>query len=197
MTKKRVAFFASGSGSNLQALLDAMAAPDFPAEPVLVVSDKEAAFALERARKAGVRAEFVDPKLFSSREDYDRRLVELLRGERADLLCLAGYMRILSPVLVSAFKGRILNIHPALLPKFGGEGMFGKRVHLAVLAAGETESGASVHFVDEGVDSGEVILQASVPVLPGDSPEILAKRVLEIEHQIYPLALRKVCGMLK
>ncbi|MES2201205.1 MAG: phosphoribosylglycinamide formyltransferase [candidate division FCPU426 bacterium] len=191
--KKRVAFLASGGGSNLQALLNAMREKDFPALPVLLVSNKKEAFALERGRNAGLRCEFVDPKLYPSREDYDAQVLALLRDCRIDLVCLAGYMRILSPLLVRAYAGRILNIHPALLPKFGGEGMFGHHVHQAVLDAKETESGASVHFVDEGVDSGVVVAQARVPVLKGDSVETLAKRVLEAEHLLYPQALRKVC----
>jgi phosphoribosylglycinamide formyltransferase-1 len=196
MVKKRVAIFASGSGSNLQALLDAMQAPDFPAEAVLVVSNKEASFALERGRRAGVSSIFVDPKSFDSKEAYDLRLVELLAKAKIDLLCLAGYMRILTPVLVKAYADRILNIHPALLPKFGGPGMYGHHVHEAVIKAGEAESGASVHFVTEGVDEGAVILQERIRVLPGETPESLVKRVLEIEHKIYPQALRKVCESL-
>jgi phosphoribosylglycinamide formyltransferase-1 len=194
--KKRVAIFASGSGSNLQALLDAMKAPDFPAEAVLVVSNKEASYALERGRRAGVTSVFVDPKSFGAREAYDLRLVELLAKAKVDLLCLAGYMRILTPVLVRAYAGRILNIHPALLPKFGGPGMYGHHVHEAVIKAGETKSGASVHFVTEGVDEGAVLLQEGLALLPGETPESLAKRVLEIEHKIYPQALRKVCESL-
>lgn len=196
MNKKRVAIFASGSGSNLQALLDAMQAPDFPAKAVLILSNKEQSLALERGRKAGVRAVFVDPKASANREAYDLHLVELLREVETEIICLAGYMRILTPVLVNAYAGRILNIHPALLPKFGGPGMYGHHVHEAVIQAGEIESGATVHYVTEGVDEGEVILQASLPVLSGDSADTLAKRILEMEHQIYPQALRKVCESL-
>jgi phosphoribosylglycinamide formyltransferase-1 len=196
MTKKRVAIFASGSGSNMQALLDAMREPDFPAEPVLVFSNRATAFALERGRSAGLHSVFLNPAAYDSNEGYDKRVLELLNEAKADLICLAGYLRILTPVLVKAYPGRILNVHPSLLPKFGGAGMYGRRVHQAVLAAGESESGASVHFVDEGVDSGAVILQAKVPVLAGDSPEDLSKRVLEQEHRIYPQALRKVCETL-
>ena len=196
MPKKRVAIFASGSGSNLQALLDAMKEPGFPAEPVLVFSNKARAFALERGRMAGIRTIFINPAAYDSREEYDLRLVELLREVGADIVCLAGYMRILTPVLVRAYKGRILNIHPALLPKYGGEGMYGHHVHEAVLKAGEKESGASVHFVDEGVDSGAVLLQASVPVASADTAETLGERVLEQEHKIYPQALRKLCETL-
>lgn len=191
--KKRVAFLASGNGSNLQALLDAMQAPDFPAEPVLVLSDKAQARALERARLAGVRAEHLDPKANSGREAFDTALVALLKASAPDLICLAGYMRILTPVFFAAFGGRVLNIHPALLPAFGGPGMYGHHVHEAVIKAGARESGATVHWVTQEVDAGPIILQARVPVLPGDTPETLAARVLEQEHQLYPEALRLAC----
>jgi phosphoribosylglycinamide formyltransferase-1 len=193
MTKKRVAILASGSGSNLQVLLDAMAAPDYPAEPVLVFSNKAGALALERGRARGVRSVFVNPAAYDSKDGYDARLLELLKEVGAELICLAGYMRILTPRLVQAFHGRILNIHPSLLPKFGGPGMYGQRVHEAVLAAGEKVSGATVHIVDEGVDSGTILLQGQVEVRPGDDVKSLAARVLEQEHRIYPQALRKVC----
>jgi phosphoribosylglycinamide formyltransferase-1 len=190
--KKRVAIFASGGGSNAQALLDGMAEPGFPAVAVLVFSNKAAALALERAKKAGIEAVYLDPKAYSSREDYDRAIVEILQAARIDIICFAGYMRIVTPVLIKAFEGRILNVHPALLPKFGGPGMYGHHVHEAVLAAGEKESGASVHLVTEGVDEGEILLQSRVPVLTGDSLESLGKRVLEQEHRIYPQALRRL-----
>jgi len=192
--RKRAAFLASGGGSNLQALLDAMQAPDFPAEPVLVFSDKPAARALERARFAGVRAEHLDPKAFATREGFDMALVALLEPCRPDLICLAGYMRILTPAFFNAFMGRIINIHPALLPAFGGPGMYGHRVHEAVIRAGAKESGATVHWVVPEVDAGPIILQARVPVLAGDTPESLAARVLEQEHQLYPEAVRMVCS---
>jgi phosphoribosylglycinamide formyltransferase-1 len=191
--KKRVAFLASGGGSNLQALLDAMQAPDFPAEPVLVFSDKSGARALERARLAGVRAEHLDPKAYSTREGFDMALVALLEPFQPDLICLAGYMRILTPAFFNAFMGRIINIHPALLPAFGGPGMYGHHVHEAVLKAGARESGATVHWVVPEVDAGPIILQARVPVLPGDTPETLAARVLEQEHKLYPEAVKGLC----
>jgi phosphoribosylglycinamide formyltransferase-1 len=120
--------------------------------------------------------------------------LELLAEAKPDYVCLAGYLRILTPAFVRAYAGRILNIHPALLPKFGGPGMHGHHVHEAVLAAGEKESGATVHFVDEGVDSGAIVLQQKVPVLAGDTADQLAARVLEAEHQLYGRALRKICG---
>jgi phosphoribosylglycinamide formyltransferase-1 len=192
MKKKRVAIFASGGGSNAQALLDAMREPGFPAEAALVFSNKEDAYALERGKLAQVMTLYLDPKGYATREDFDQALVHVLGELKVDLVCFAGYMRIVTPVLVRAFSGRILNVHPALLPKFGGAGMYGHHVHEAVLKAKEAESGATVHLVSEGVDEGEILLQAKVPVLPGDSVESLAKRVLEQEHRIYPQALRLV-----
>jgi phosphoribosylglycinamide formyltransferase-1 len=193
MEKKRVAVFASGGGSNLQALLDAAAAPDYPARIVLVFSDKEGARALARGIAAGAAVAHLDPKAFPDRGAFDEAAGELVEGAGADLICLAGYMRILTPAFVRRFAGRIMNIHPALLPRFGGPGMYGHHVHEAVLAAGVAESGATVHWVDEGVDTGRIILQARVPVLPGDTPETLAARVLEQEHRVYPEALARVC----
>lgn len=194
--KKRIAIFGSGGGSNAQSLLDAMKDPAYPAEAVLIFSNKADAFILERGKKAGVMTVHLDPKGYASREDFDQALVNLLRELKVDLVCFAGYMRIVTSVLVKAFAGRILNVHPALLPKFGGAGMYGQHVHAAVLKAGEAESGASVHRVTEGVDEGEVVLQARVPVLAGDTVESLAKRVLEQEHLIYPQALRIVAEKL-
>jgi phosphoribosylglycinamide formyltransferase 1 len=190
--KQRVAIFASGGGSNAQALMDAMRAPEFPAEAVLLFSDKETAHALERAKEAGVMTLYLDPKGYDSRQDFDRALVTILGELKVDIICFAGYMRIVSPVLIKAFAGRILNVHPSLLPKFGGEGMYGMHVHKAVIQAGVSESGATVHMVTEAVDEGEIVLQAKVVVGPGDTPESLAKRVLEQEHLIYPQALRLI-----
>ncbi len=187
--KKRVAILASGGGSNAQVLLDAMKNPGFPAEAVLVLSNRASAGVLERGQAAGVRSIFLNPAPFPKREDFDAEVLRLLREVRADIVCLAGYMRILTPGLVQAFAGRMLNVHPALLPKFGGPGMYGHHVHEAVLKAGEKESGASVHLVTEGVDEGQVLMQARCPVLPGDTADSLAVRVLEQEHKIYPQAL--------
>lgn len=194
MIRKRVAFLASGGGSNAEAILMAMRQPDYPAEAVLLFSNRPGAGALEKAARHGVPIEVRDHQAYPSREAFDAELLGLLRAHRPDYVCLAGYLRILGPALVRAYAGRILNIHPALLPKFGGPGMHGHHVHEAVLAAGEAESGATVHWVDEGVDSGAIILQRRVPVLPGDTAQTLAARVLVAEHQVYPEALRMVCG---
>lgn len=191
--KKRIALLASGGGSNAEALLKAMQDPAFPAEAVLVFSNRPGAGVLEKAARYGVPAVIRDHKDYPDREAFDAELLKVLAAARPDFLVLAGYLRILTPGFVRAYPHRILNVHPSLLPKFGGPGMHGHHVHEAVLAAGETESGATVHWVDEGVDSGGIVLQQKVPVLPGDSPESLAARVLTAEHQVYAAALKKVC----
>ncbi|MCL6499732.1 MAG: phosphoribosylglycinamide formyltransferase [Firmicutes bacterium] len=188
--RARLAVLVSGRGTNLQAILDATRAADYPAEVVVVVSDRPGAYALERARQAGVPAHVVpwsrDPA------DFGRRLAEVLDAHQAQWVCLAGFLRILPPEFVQRYRGRILNIHPSLLPAFGGRGMYGERVHQAVLASGAVESGCTVHFVTEDVDAGPVVAQARVPVLPDDTVETLAARVAEQEHRLYPEAIRRV-----
>ena len=180
-----LAVLASGRGSNLQAILDACARPEFPARVAVVVSDRERAPALERARAAGVEALWLNPKDFSDRETYDTALVRELDTRGVGLVCQAGWMRILSPVYVRAFHGRAMNIHPSLLPAFPG-----LHPHRQALDHGVKVSGATVHFTDEGVDTGPIIVQAAVPVEPGDTEDTLAARVLAVEHRIYPEAIR-------
>jgi phosphoribosylglycinamide formyltransferase-1 len=180
-----VGVLASGRGSNLGALLDACAAPDFPARVVVVISDREHAPALERARVAGVEAVWISPKDFVSRESFDLALVRELEKRQVGLVCHAGFMRILSPAYVQAFAGRALNIHPSLLPAFPG-----LHAQRQALEHGVRVSGATVHFLEEDVDSGPIVLQAAVPVLPGDTEETLAARILVEEHRIYPAAVR-------
>lgn len=191
--KKRIAFLASGSGSNVEAILQAMKDPAYPAEPVLILTNRPEAGVLAKASHHGVASVFIDHKSYDSREAFDAAVVAALKPAAPDLICLAGYMRIITPVFLEAYGGRILNIHPALLPKHGGPGMYGHHVHAAVIAAKDAESGASVHWVTEEVDGGAVILQERVPVLPGDSAESLAARVLAAEHKVYPEALRRIC----
>jgi phosphoribosylglycinamide formyltransferase-1 len=180
-----VGVLASGRGSNLQAILDACATPGFPAGVAVVISDRERAAALERARAAGVEALWVNPKDFGDREAYDRALVHALQGRSVQLVCHAGWMRILSPGYVRAFAGRALNIHPSLLPAFPG-----LHPQRQVLDYGAKISGATVHFLDEGVDTGPIVLQAAVPVEPADTEETLAARILVEEHRLYPEAIR-------
>lgn len=175
----RVAVAASGRGSNLEALLRTLG-PGAPARVVLVLSDRAAAGALTLARSHGVPTQtFADPA------SPDEWLTALDRAE-ADLVVLAGYLKLVPAGVIERYRGRIVNIHPALLPAFGGRGMYGRRVHEAVLASGARESGASVHLVDEVYDRGEVLARARVPVLPDDDPDRLAARVLEVEHRLLP-----------
>jgi phosphoribosylglycinamide formyltransferase-1 len=180
-----VGVLASGRGSNLQAILDACARPEFPARVAVVISDRERAVALERARAAGVEALWINPKDFTDREAFDLTLVRELEARRVGLVCQAGYMRILSPVYIRAFGGRSLNIHPSLLPAFPG-----LHAQRQALEHGVKVSGATVHFADEGVDTGPIVLQAAVPVAPDDTEETLSARILAEEHRLYPEAIR-------
>jgi phosphoribosylglycinamide formyltransferase-1 len=180
-----VGVLASGRGSNLQAILAACARPGFPAHVTVVISDREQAAALEGARAAGVEALWVNPKDFGDREAFDLALVHELQRRAVGLVCHAGFMRILSPVYVRAFAGRALNVHPSLLPAFPG-----LRAQRQALDHGVRVTGATVHFIDEGVDTGPIVLQAAVPVEPGDTEETLAARILGQEHRLYPEAIR-------
>lgn len=187
MTKSKVAVLISGNGSNLQALIDAANAPDYPAEIALVISNKADAFGLERAKKAGVPALLISHKDFSDRESFDRAMHEALVQHQIEMVCLAGFMRLLSPWFVKQWQGRMLNIHPSLLPQFKG-------AHAVrdALAAGAHESGCTVHLVTEELDSGPIILQEHVPVLAGDSEHSLHRRIHEAEHRTYPAALKQI-----
>ena len=176
---------ASGRGSNLQAILEACARPGFPARVVVVVGDRERAPALERAGQHRVPAIWLNPKDFGDRAAYDEALRRLLDEHRVGLVCLAGFMRILTPGLVRAYAGRIVNVHPSLLPAFPG-----LAAQRQALAYGVRVAGATVHFVDDGVDTGPIILQASVPVHPDDTEETLSARILLEEHRLYPEAIR-------
>jgi len=188
MTRKRVAILVSGRGSNMVALIEAAKAADYPAEIALVLSNMQDAAGLSRARDAGIATQVINHKPFGNdREAFDRQLDSALVARRIDIVCLAGFMRVLSPWFVERWNGRLINIHPSLLPAFKG-----LHTHERAIAAGATQHGATVHFVVPELDSGQIIEQASVPVLPGDSPEQLASRVLAVEHRIYPLALKRV-----
>lgn len=182
----RVGVLVSGRGSNLQALLDASSRPGYPAEIVVVISDRERAAALDRARTAGVEALVVNPKDFGDREAFDLALVSELDARRVGLVCTAGFMRILSAAFTNAFAGRAMNIHPSLLPAFPG-----LHAQRQALEHGVRVAGATVHFLADGaVDTGPIILQAGVPVEPGDTEETLAARILVEEHRLYPEAVR-------
>ena len=192
----KVAVLASGGGTNLQALIDNLQVNKFTSQQVkrarilLVVSNNPDAYALVRAQKAGIERLVLSEKKFRSRPEYAKALVRELKKRKIDLVCLAGFMIILDPYFVRHFKNRMLNIHPALLPAFGGSGMYGHHVHEAVLNSGAKVSGCTVHFVDEGCDTGPIVLQKVVPVLDNDTPQTLAKRILKFEHQIYPEAVK-------
>lgn len=181
----RIAVLISGSGSNLQALIDACQNGDIPASISVVVSNRSDAYGLERARKAGIATAIVNHRAFDSRAAFDAELASTLEGFAPDLVILAGFMRILTADFVRRFHGRLLNIHPSLLPLYPG-----LHTHQRALDAGDREAGATVHFVTEELDGGPAILQARVPVLPGDDADRLAQRVLIEEHRIYPLAAR-------
>jgi phosphoribosylglycinamide formyltransferase-1 len=188
-TPLRIAVLASGRGSNLQAIIDGIEAGQVPAQLVAVISNKQDAVALERARKHRVQDIFIDPKPFAgrpdSREAYDRVLLDVLEKLDVELVLLAGYMKIVTAVLVNAFTNRMMNIHPSLLPSFPGLDVQRKAIEWGCKLAGCT-----VHFVTEGVDEGPIIIQAAVPVFDRDTPEILAARILEQEHKIYPRAVQ-------
>lgn len=181
----RIGVLASGRGSNLQAIIDAIEAGKLDCRLAVVVSDRADARALERARKHGADAVFVEPKAHPDREAFDQAVLKVLADHQVELVCLAGYMRILTPRFVRALPGQIMNIHPALLPAFPGLHAQRQALHHGVKV-----SGATVHFVDEGVDTGPIICQAAVPVREDDTEETLAARILEQEHQIYPRAIR-------
>ncbi len=187
MTKLKTAVLISGRGSNLQALIDACGQPDFPAEIVLVFSNVADAYGLERARKAGIPTAAISHRDFATRDAFDMAMDAKLTEAKAEFICLAGFMRLLSATFVRKWQGRIVNIHPSLLPAFKG-----MHVHEQAIAAGVKVSGCTVHYVIPELDSGPTILQEKVPVQPGDTADTLAARVLEAEHRIYPAALKMI-----
>ena len=188
MARKRVAVLISGRGSNMTALIEAAKSQDYPAEIVLVVSNKAEALGLTRAREAGIATALIEHRAFGDdREAFERALDAELRTRQIELVCLAGFMRLFTPWFVTRWSGRLLNIHPALLPQFKG-----LDTHRRALQAGVKRHGATVHFVVPETDAGPIIIQDSVPVIAGDTEQTLAARVLEVEHRIYPQALRLV-----
>ena len=190
----RIAVLCSGGGTNLQALIDAQEAGHIDGEIVLVLSNASKAYALERARRHSIETRFVSKKQAGSDAAFNDAILAELRRVGAELVVLAGYLPIVGAQVVRAYEHRIINIHPALIPAFCGPGMYGHHVHEAVLAYGAKISGATTHFVDEQVDHGGVIMQASVPVLEGDTPDTLAARVLTVEHRILPESVRLFCA---
>jgi len=188
MMKKRVAVLASGRGSNFQAVIEAIQQGKIPAVCVSLITDNPGAYAVERAEKAGIPVKVIDYSLFPSREMYERALLLAMQQADADLFVLAGYMRILGTGIVHAFRGKIMNIHPALLPSFTG-----LHAQQQAINYGVKVSGCTVHFVDESLDCGPIILQRCVTVLEGDDEELLAERILKQEHECFPEAIRLFC----
>jgi phosphoribosylglycinamide formyltransferase-1 len=179
----------SGRGSNLKAIIDAIAQKRLDASIAIVISNRADAPGLDHARQAGIETLVISHKGFATREDYDRALIKALNERQVALVCLAGFMRVLSPVFIQAFPNRILNIHPSLLPKYPG-----LHPQQQALDDGATVSGATVHFVNTELDAGPIVLQHKVPVLPDDTAQSLAARILEVEHQLYPQAIAEVLG---
>ena len=192
---KRIAVFISGSGSDMQSVIDGCESGYIDGKVVCVVSSKPGAYGLERAKKHGI-----DSAVFALRdydgdcEKRDAAILGYISGYDVDLIVLAGYLGIVTSQLVSEYRGRMINIHPSLIPLPCGKGMYGLKVHADVLASGDKVSGATVHYVDEGTDTGEIIVQQRVRVEQGDTPETLQARVLETEHQLLPYAVRYLCG---
>ena len=195
MRKARVAVLVSGGGTNLQALIDAQHMGIIKSgELTLVISNKEGAYALERAKNAGIRCETVLKKELGTQEAFEEKIIQLLEDAKIDFIVLAGFMAILSESFTSRFPKRIINVHPSLIPSFCGKGFYGLRVHEAALAYGVKVTGATVHFVNEIPDGGEIIMQKAVSISEDDTPETLQKRVMrDAEWKILPLALEKVC----
>lgn len=186
-----IAVLASGGGTNFQAIIDKVQGGDIPnANIVLLIASNSGAFALERAKKAGIPTVVIGRENCADERELTEKIIAALDEKGTDLVVLAGYMSILSGDIIEKYRNRIINIHPSLIPKHCGKGMYGIHVHESVLAAGETVTGATVHYVDDGVDTGEIILQEEVEILPGDTPEVLQKRVLKTEHTILPEVIK-------
>ncbi len=181
----KLGFFASHGGSNMQAIINACKSGKLNAAPSLLISNNLNSEALKRAKRENIPSIHLNSKTHSNPEELDTEILNNLKKHKIDIIILAGYMRKIGPKVLEAYEGRILNIHPSLLPKFGGKGMYGMRVHEAVLAAGEKETGATVHLVNEEYDEGPVLLQSKVPILETDTAEDIAKRVLAEEHKLF------------
>lgn len=185
----RIAVLASTRGTDLQAIIDEIKAGRLKCELACVLSNVKNCHALERAQAQGFKTYFIDPRK-KSRIEFDREMAKILEAEKIDLVVLVGYMRILTPFFISKFKNRIINVHPALIPKYCGKDFYGKSVHEAVLRNNEKETGMTIHFVEEGVDTGSIILQKTCPVQPEDTAETLKKRVQALEREWYPKVIQ-------
>lgn len=194
MSRLNLGFLASHGGSNMQAIIDACKNGIIDAVPCVVISNNSESGAIHRAKTEGIPYYHISIKTHPEPEQLDEAIVDALTKHNVDLIILAGYMKKLGSKVLKAYEGKILNIHPALLPKFGGEGMYGMKVHEAVIAAGEKISGPTVHLVDEKYDHGRILAQKTVPVLPDDTPETLAERVLVQEHIVYAETIGKIAS---
>jgi len=190
--KLRLGILASHGGSNAQAIIDACNSGRLDAEPCIVISNNSDAQVMERARRAGIATRHLSSHTHPDPARLDEAILDAMVEHEVNLIVLAGYMKKLGPSTLKHFQNRVLNIHPALLPRFGGLGMYGRRVHEAVIAAGERESGVTIHLVDAEYDQGPILAQRKVPVMPDDSPDKLAARVLQAEHEIYVETLAKI-----
>ena len=191
---KRIAVLASGGGTNLQAVMDACERGEIAGEVALVVVNRKAAYARERAKAKGIKTKYLNKTQFDSPEAMDKAMLELFREEKIDVVVLAGYLSILGHETIAAYENRILNTHPALIPSFCGMGFWGHHVHQAVLDYGAKLSGCTVHLVTEEPDGGPIVLQQSVPVLEDDDADTLAARILPVEHQLLPRAVAYLCA---
>lgn len=192
MTRLRLAILLSGRGSNMEAILKAAQAPAFPAQPCLVLSNRPDATGLKAAQGMGIDTLAIDHKPFGKdREAFERAMDGALKAHQIEIIALAGFMRVLTPWFVREWSGRMVNIHPSLLPKYPG-----LHTHQRALDAGDAQAGCTVHWVTEGVDAGEIIDQAAIDILPGDTAETLAQRILPVEHTLYPAALAQACKLI-
>jgi len=192
MSVKKLGVLISGGGTNLQAIIDSIKMGEINGQVVVIISDNNKAYGLERGKKEGIRTEFIDYKALSPAE-YNKRILEILHEESVDLVVLAGYLKVLGKEIIEDYKNRIINIHPSLIPSFCGKGFYGEKVHKAVLEKGVKLTGVTVHFVDEGTDTGEILLQEAVEVLENDTVDSLQQRVLKVEHRLLIKAIKMLC----
>lgn len=193
MPQQKIGVLISGGGTNLQAIIDNIKAGNINGKIEMVISNKKDAYGLVRATNNDIEAMYINPKDYKNSDDYNKEIINQFTSKNIDLIVLAGYLKILSSEFIETYRNRIINIHPSLMPSFCGKGMYGIKVHEAVLKYGSKITGATVHFVDEGVDTGAIIFQDAVKVEAKDTPETLQKRVLAVEHKLLPLAVKLFC----
>ena len=190
---KNIAVFVSGSGTDMQSIIDSIKKGEINGKVVLVIASKNGIYAIERAVKEGIPYKVFDKSKFDSLDNMDNEILKVLKEYNVDLIVLAGYLNILTKDLVKTYDKKIINIHPSLIPKHCGKGFYGLKVHKSVIESGDKISGATVHYVDENTDTGEIIMQETIPVYDDDTPESLQNRVLDLEHILLPKAVKKLC----